>query len=33
MTTRRIESELKEMQENPIMNCSAGPVGNDVFEW
>tara|TARA_Y100000389_G_scaffold204407_1_gene256764 strand:+ start:280 stop:726 length:447 start_codon:yes stop_codon:yes gene_type:complete len=33
MTTRRIESELTEMQENPIMNCSAGPVGNDLFEW
>ena len=33
MTTRRIESELKEMQENPIMNCSAGPVGNDIFDW
>ena len=33
MTTRRIESELKEMQETPILNCSAGPVGNDLFEW
>ena len=33
MTSRRIESELKEMQENPIVNCSAGPVGDDLYDW
>lgn len=33
MTSRRIESELKEMQENPVVNCSAGPIGNDIYEW
>ncbi len=33
MTSSRIESELKEMQENPVVNCSAGPIGNDIYEW
>jgi ubiquitin-conjugating enzyme E2 D/E len=32
-TIRRLQSELSEMINDPPANCSAGPIGNDMFIW
>jgi ubiquitin-conjugating enzyme E2 D/E len=32
-TTKRLQAELKEIITNPPTNCSAGPIGDNLFEW
>lgn len=30
---KRIKREIKELILNPVTNCTAGPVGDDIFHW
>ena len=30
---KRLNQELKDLQENPVENCSAGPINNNIKEW
>ena len=30
---KRIKKELMDLSENPLFNCSAGPVKNNLTEW
>ena len=33
MTLRRIQKEMEELKINPPSNCSAGPIGDDMYKW
>jgi len=33
MTTARLKKELELLEKDPPMNCSAGPIGENLMEW
>ena len=33
MTLNRINAEIKNLKENPVTNCSAGPIDDDLTKW